>query len=402
MSLSSVEHTHTEPDLVHDVLVVGGRCAGAATATLLARAGHDVVIVERDQFPSDTLSTHSIARSGVVQLARWGLLDEVLAAGTPQTRCTVFHVGDDCVAHTVKPRAGVDMVVAPRRHVLDTIVAEAAVAAGADLRTGAQVRDVQRDASGRVSGVVGDHAGDPFVLRARIVVGADGLRSRVARSVGAAVLRQVPSAAATHYAYYAGGDWGPTEFYVRDRALSGIFPTNDDEACIWVCLPADVAEAQRRGHAQLAEAFDAMLAVASPQLTARLARAQRTSTVHGVMRLPNQVRAACGPGWALVGDAGYHRDPITGHGISDAYRDAELLAVTIDEALRGGDEQTALERYATHRDAASEPVFDITSRMCQFPPLHEFVDLQKQLAHAIDAEACALAALPALSPPMAA
>jgi 2-polyprenyl-6-methoxyphenol hydroxylase-like FAD-dependent oxidoreductase len=107
----------------HDVVIVGARAAGAATAMLLARLGHDVVVVDQASFPSDTLSTHSIARSGVVQLRRWGLLDPVLDSGAPAIRQVTFHAGGDSVSRAIKHKAGVDLVVAPRRYVLDTIIA---------------------------------------------------------------------------------------------------------------------------------------------------------------------------------------------------------------------------------------------------------------------------------------
>jgi flavin-dependent dehydrogenase len=162
-----------------------------------------------------------------------------------------------------------------------------------------------------------------------------------------------------------------------------------------VCSLAGQAETIRRRSASLAEAFDEMLAAAAPELAARLRGARRTSPVRGALRLPNQVRQAFGPGWALVGDAGYHRDPITGHGISDAYRDAELLAVALDRALRGEVYDTAaLAGYQRQRNAALRQIFDITSALASYPPVTEFVRLQKRLSRAIEAEAESLAARP--------
>src|SRR5215475_8144451 len=143
---------HTVNRSRHDVVVVGARVAGSATAMLLARLGHDVVVVDQASFPSDTLSTHSIARSGVVQLHRWGLLDAVLASGAPAIRQVTFHAGDQAVSRTVKPKAGVDLVVAPRRYVLDAILAAAARRAGAAVRTGVTVTGLRRDRRGRVAG----------------------------------------------------------------------------------------------------------------------------------------------------------------------------------------------------------------------------------------------------------
>ncbi|MGH9249946.1 MAG: NAD(P)/FAD-dependent oxidoreductase [Acidimicrobiales bacterium] len=385
----------TSHPIRHDVVVVGARAAGAATALLLARMGRDVAVLERSQFPSDTLSTHSISRSGVVQLARWGLLDQVLASGAPAIRQVTFHAAGESVTRPVKHRAGVDHLVAPRRRVLDTLVADAAEAAGASVRFGVTVTGVRQE-GGRVVGVAArDRAGEPLELDARFVVGADGLRSRVARSVGASVDVAGHSNGATHYAYYTGPIWGGTEFFVADGTFAGVFPTNDDEACIWVCSTSDRAETTRRRASSPADAFDRMLVEAAPELAARLRRGRRTSPVRGVLRLPNQVRQAFGPGWALVGDAGYHRDAITGHGISDAFRDAELLAVALDRALRGEVYDTAaLAGYQRQRNEALREIFEITCALASYPPMAEFVELQRRLSGAIEKEAAVLAARP--------
>jgi flavin-dependent dehydrogenase len=379
----------------HDVVVVGARAAGSATALLLARMGHDVAVLERAQFPSDTLSTHSVSRSGVVQLSRWGLIDQVLASGAPAVRQVTFHVGGESVTRQVKQHAGVDLLVAPRRRVLDAIVADAAQAAGADIRFGITVTGLCHD-DGRVVGVTArDSAGAALELDSRFVVGADGLRSRVARSVGAAIDVAGHSHGATHYAYYVGPAWHGHEFFVADGTFAGVFPTNDGEACIWVCSPTDHADRIRRSAASLDGAFDDMLAAAAPELAGRLRWASRTSPVRGARRLPNQVRQAFGPGWALVGDAGYHRDAITGHGISDAFRDAELLAVALDGALRGElYEIAALAGYQRQRNEAIREIFGITCGLADFPPVAEFVALQKRLSRAIEAEAATLAARP--------
>ena len=187
-----------------DVIVVGARCAGAATAMLLARRGHRVTLVDRATFPSDTLSTHALSRGGVVQLARWGLLDDVLAAGTPAVRRTRFFHRGEVTERVVKDRAGVDLLVAPRRTVLDTLLVDAAVAAGAELRVGTPVLGpIWSD--DRVGGVATqDGEGRRRDLTARVVIGADGLRSRFARAVDARFLDCRPALGATHYAYVAG------------------------------------------------------------------------------------------------------------------------------------------------------------------------------------------------------
>jgi flavin-dependent dehydrogenase len=380
----------------HDVVVVGGRVAGSATAMLLARLGHDVMVVDQASFPSDTVSTHSIARSGVVQLRRWGLLDEVLDSGAPAIRQVTFNAAGESVTRTIKDKAGVDLLVAPRRYVLDTILASAAQRAGAQVRPGVTVTGLRRDGRGRVVGVSGqDRAGARVELGARWVVGADGLRSRVARSVGATIDEAGRAGGAAQYAYYTGVPWDGIEFFVAERAFAGVFPTHDGQACIWVCAPAADAKAARRGAGSRVEAFGQLLERSAPQLAERLRQARRTAPVQGLLRQPNQLRQAFGPGWALVGDAGYYRDAITAHGISDAFRDAELLAVALDRALIGdGEETTALAAYQHQRNQALAEIFQITCRLAAYPPVPRFVELQKQLSAAIDKDAAALAARP--------
>jgi flavin-dependent dehydrogenase len=380
----------------HDVVIVGARVAGAATAMLLARLGHDVAVVDQASFPSDTVSTHSIARSGVVQLRRWGLLDEVLDSGAPAIRQVTFHAGGESVSRVIKEKSGVDLVVAPRRYLLDTILACAALQAGADVRDGVTVTGVRRDGRGRVTGVDGhDRAGAPVELDARFVVGADGLGSRVARSVGAAVNELRPADGAAQYAYYDGIPWSGFEFFVAPRSFAGVFPTHHGQACIWVCTPAADARAVRRGTGSRAEAFGELLRRSAPELAERLRAARRTSPVQGMLRQPNQLRQASGLGWALVGDAGYHRDAVTAYGISDAFRDAELLAVALDQALCGAaEEAAALAGYQRQRDQALREIFEITCALAGFPAVPTFVQLQKQLGAAIDKQAAALAARP--------
>lgn len=381
--------TTRRPDQ-HDVIVVGARCAGAATALLLARAGHDVVLVDRATFPTDTLSTHAIARSGVVQLRRWGLLGPILRSGAPLLSDLAFHDPDGVVVRRLTPRHGVDGLVAPRRIVLDALLVDAAREAGASVRTGVTVECVVRSGAGRVSGIVArDGDGGRVELTGRMVVGADGLRSRIARAVEAPVLRAEAPLGATHYVY-AAGDWPHLEYHLGDRAFGGVFPSHGGEACVWICTPAAAARAARRLTTSVDEAFD-HLVDGAPSLAARLRGRRRTAPARGAIALPNHVRAAAGPGWALVGDAAYHRDAVTGHGMSDAFRDADLLADAVHDILGGGDEAAALARYEQARLAALSPLLDVTCEMTRYPGRERFRGLQRRLGELVDAEAAALA-----------
>ena len=384
----------------HDVVVVGGRAAGAAVALLLARLGHDVVVLERAHLPSDTISTHQIARTGVVALHRWGVLADVLASGAPANRQVALHREGESTVRTVKAKAGVDHLIAPRRYVLDTLLADTARRAGARVRTGITVTGVRLDANGRATGVHGfDQRGEAITISARFVVGADGLGSRVARSVGADLVEDRGATGATTYAYFTGPPWPAIEFFTGHRSFAGVFPTHHGEACIWICTPSADARAARRRLGSAEETFEAQLRAAAPALARRLRDARRTSPVRGMLRAPNQLRRGYGPGWALVGDAGYHRDPVTGHGISDAFRDAEFLAGALDAALRAeADDLTALAGYECRRDLALSEIFDITCALAAYPPVPEFVELARRLGQAIDAEAADLAARPLPGP----
>ena len=380
----------------HDVVVVGARCAGAATARLLARAGHDVVMVDRSHPGRDTSSTHSLSRGGVVQLQRWGLLDDVVASGAPEIRSVAFHHDGESVRHAVKDRAGVDFVVAPRRYVLDALLADAAVAAGARLVTDTTVTGVLRDADGRVVGVTArDADGTPRELMARLVVGADGLRSSVARYAGAQVVERHDPTGACFYTYVGEVDWDGIQLHVEDGAFAGVFPTHHGEACVWLIRPADALAAVMRAGADRAAAWLAALDDTVPELARTVEKGRVTAPLRGYAALPNHVLRPSGPGWALVGDAGYHRDPITGHGMTDAFRDAELLADAADAVLRRtSPEGVAMARYERQRNDALAPVFALTRALGAFPPAGEFLEVQARLSRALDAEALALADRP--------
>jgi 2-polyprenyl-6-methoxyphenol hydroxylase-like FAD-dependent oxidoreductase len=379
----------------YEVVVVGARCAGATTAMLLAREGVDVVVLDRAKFPSDTLSTHAIARGGVVQLSRWGLLEEVIASGAPPIRTVAFHFPGGDRFRDVKDTAGVDHLLAPRRHILDMILLAAAQTAGASVQTGVTVTGTLTDPSGRVAGVtIRDRDGTNRDIRACFVIGADGVRSRIARSVTPRVIEVRSASGTIQYAYVAGLDGAGFEFHVGPGSLSGVFPTHGGEANVWLCTPSDGGRLAR-APGDRTDAFLHQLERSSASLAARVREARLVSPVRRADGLPNHVLEAVGPGWALVGDAGYHRDPITGHGITDAFRDAELLSRQLAGVIHGDVPETlAMAAYADERYRALAPIFELTWRLSGFPPPGEFIELQKRLSSLLDAEASWLAALP--------
>ena len=321
-----------QPD--YDVVVVGARAAGASTAMLIARRGLSVLAVDRSAYGSDTLSTHSLAGGGVLQLSRWGLLDPIRAAGTPVTSRVEFDYLGDRVSIDVPARGDVDGLYSPRRTLLDATIVDAAVAAGADVVHGVSMVGVLTDPTGRVDGVELDVDGRHQQVRARFVVGADGMRSRVARHVGAAVVREETMGATSSFAYFEGlrSDTIVTWFGL-DRVV-GVIPTNDGLACVWIGQSVD--RFQRLAKGRVAQAHRTEIE-SVPELADQLGGRQPIGGHKSFLGSPGFLRQAWGPGWALVGDAGYFKDPISAHGITDALIGAELLSDAICDVLVGGD-----------------------------------------------------------------
>ncbi|MDX1382194.1 MAG: NAD(P)/FAD-dependent oxidoreductase [Thermoanaerobaculia bacterium] len=349
----------------YDAIVVGARVAGAATAMLMARRGMRVALVDRGRRGSDTLSTHALMRGGVIQLHRWGLLDRVQEAGTPPIATTTVHYGDVAETIELEPRDGVPALFAPKRTVLDPILVDAAAAAGAEVRFGVAVEDLLADGRGGVGGVAARTRGGRRVeLRAPLTIGADGIRSTVARLSGAPVTRQGRGAAAFLYSYWSGVEQRGYEWFYRPGCGAGLIPTNDGEVLAWVCLPAADFSAEARR--SLDATFHRTLAVAAPEAVGRIAGAQRTGRFRGFPGIAGYFRRPWGPGWALVGDASHFKDPFSVHGITDALRDAEILARAAVGIRRGAPAGETLESYRRTRDELSVRLFDVVEELVSF------------------------------------
>ena len=342
--------------VTYDALVVGARCAGAAAAMLMARSGLRVLAIDRGDYGTDALSTHALMRAGVLQLHRWGVLPKVLAAGTPSVRTATFHYGDDLVEVTVGASHGVDALCAPRRSVLDRLLVDEASEAGAEVRHGHAVAGLIRGPGGRVRGAtIRDRAGRLVEIQASLVVGADGIGSTVAQLAGAAVRRLGHHASAVTYGYWSGLGMSGYHWYYREGLNVGVIPTNAGQHCVFVAVPS----ARFRDGLRGAAAYHRVLTEIAPDLAAKISGA--TGALRAFAGRPGFLRQPCGPGWALVGDAGYFKDPVTAHGISDALRDAELLARAV---VRGTDQ--AFAEYAAARDDLSLPLFEATDAIASF------------------------------------
>jgi 2-polyprenyl-6-methoxyphenol hydroxylase-like FAD-dependent oxidoreductase len=371
----------------YDAIVVGARCAGAATAMLLARAGLRVLALDRQDYGSDTLSTHALMRPAVMQLARWGLLDEVRATGAPLITSTTFHYGAEDVAHVpIDPDPEIPGLVAPRRSVLDRILVDAARKAGAEIVHGATVRGLLRNGNGKVDGVlVEDADGNSRSLHASLIVGADGLGSVVARQAGAEVVRRGRSSTATIYLYAANPAIEGYRWYFGARSAAGLIPTNDGQICVFAAMPSDRFESLR--HLDLGMRHAAIVSELSPLGLGEIpiSPSSRPRAFRGQCAV---VRQAHGAGWLLVGDAGLFRDPLTSHGISDALRDAEGAANAVL-----ADSAAGLLRYQEQRNALAYPVIDATEAICAFDgSVDQLKAHHKRLSAAMKAEAAAMRA----------
>jgi flavin-dependent dehydrogenase len=349
----------------YDVIVVGGRCAGAATAMLLARSGLRVLVVEAARQGTDTLSTHALMRGGVLQLHRWGLLEAVVAAGTPAIRATQFNYGDDVETVDIRPGDGISALRAPRRTLLDALLLDAARAAGADVRSPARATRLVTE-SGKVCGVEGitRGAGTPFRATAPLTIGADGRGSMVAEAVDAQFLRRGTAAGAIVYGYFPGLERDRYQWAYGRGVTAGVVPTGDGLACVWAGT-SSARFGQLRSH-DIEASFRLLLAEAAPRVATAIAEVP-ARRLRGFPGAPGHIRSCGGPGWALVGDAAYYKDPITAHGITDALRDAELLARAVLAAPSGGRAQLdAILDYQNTRDRLSAALFDITERIAGY------------------------------------
>jgi flavin-dependent dehydrogenase len=350
---------------VYDAIVVGARCAGSPTAMLLARKGHRVLLVDRATFPSDTSTAHFVIPPGVARLARWGLLQRVRDTNCPPIRRWHLDVGPFALSGSPVPVDGVAEAYAPRRTVLDKLLVEAAAEAGAEVREAFAVQELTWDGD-RVTGVRGRAAGGASVTeQARVVVGADGMRSLVARSVQAPAYATKPTISCAYYGYWSGVPVTDAELYARDRRIVIAFPTNDDLACVFVEWPIEEFPAVRAD----VEGSVRRTVDLAPGLAERVRAGRHEERFVGTGDLPNFFRRPYGPGWALVGDAGYHKDPYLAQGISDAFRDAELLAEALDAAFAGRSPlEDALAAYEQGRNAAAMPGYELNCQLARLEP----------------------------------
>lgn len=359
---------------MHDVIIVGARCSGSALGLMLARSGKKVLMLERSTFPSDTMSGHYIHPAGISCLKRWGFFDQLAATDTPEQKTLTLDFGPFALSAT--PTAapdGTSSGYGPRRRIFDTLLAEAAVESGVEF-----IDDVTVNrplcSHGRIAGVEGHTAnGKPFEFCARLVIGADGKNSTIAEAVGAEKYNEGPSATCAYYSYWSGFDTPHIHLFSRVGRFFVVQPTNEGLTMVAAAWP--VAEF-RKVRSNLEESFNSAVAEV-PWIADRMASAKREERFMGTADQAGFFRASHGPGWALVGDAGYHRDAITAQGMTDAFLHAELLAQAINAGFNGSlpmDE--ALAEYQNKRDTSVMPMYWLTNDLARLaPPSPEMTQL---------------------------
>ena len=350
-------------DKDYDVIVVGARCAGSPTAMLLAQQGHRVLMVDRATFPSDTLSTHVVQAPAVAALSRWGLLDAVLATGCPPIETYSFDFGPATISGRPRAVDGYSAAYAPRRYLLDKILLDAARDAGVEVREGFNMDDVLIE-DGAAIGIQGHDDAGAVSFRSRVVVGADGRNSHVARIVVAGAYEERARLQYAYYTYWRDLPVDGFEIFIRpDRGFAAA-ATNEGLTMVVVGWPYAQKEAYK---ADVETNYLATLQLA-PAFAERVAAATRVEPFVGGA-VPGFFRVPFGPGWALVGDAGYTKDPITAQGICDAFRDAEACATAIHRSLTGEDSYAAaMAGYQGARDAAAGAIYGFTSELATLAP----------------------------------
>ncbi len=341
----------------YDVLIVGARVAGASLAIRLAQQGRKVLVVDRDSFPSDTLSTHALAFPAVESLRRLGVLERVEAAGFRRILRHRTWVDDICIDVPAGPPGTYS--IAPRRIVLDQILIDRAVECGATVLDRTRAESLLVESGSVVGAVVQAIGGDRRQIRSRVVVGADGKQSQVAKWVAAEKYDERPIGRPVYFGYFHGVTPLPEpaiEMYFGSDRIGFCFPMRADEHCL--ILEAQLEDFEEIRHAPLTwfqETFSTL-----PAMAGRIREAVMEGKLLGIRGVENFFRKPYGPGWALTGDAAYVKDPCTGFGIGDALLQAFMLAKALGAALDGDSWEPTMATYQEKRDAGMRSLYELT------------------------------------------
>jgi flavin-dependent dehydrogenase len=357
----------------YDALIIGGRVAGASLALLLARQGRRVVVADRDEFPSDTMSTHFISLVGVGAMKKLGVIDDILGAGFRRITRHRTWIGDCCFEGPAGPPGTFSL--SPRRDVLDSALLAHATKAGAQFEQRTRVESLVSEGGRVVGAVLQTAGGDRREVRARVVVGADGKSSRVAEWVGATKYDAVPAMRPVYYGYFNGIEPRPepaVEMMFGNDQIGFLFPMRDGEDCLAIELQPKDFDEFRSDHVAAFTARANLL----PEMARRMQNAKLEGKLIGSKGIENYFRKPFGPGWALAGDAGYLKDPSTGLGITDAFEQSFMLAESLGAWFDGADWEQTMSSFQQKRDQTMKPMYDMTlefTRMQDITPAEQAI-----------------------------
>jgi len=352
---------------MYDAIVIGARCAGAVTAMLLARRGHRVLLLERRAYPSDVHQGHFIHKQGPKLLHEWGLWDKIVATGCPPALAHLSDFGDFPLIGRDIQAGNVAWGYGPRRRQLDQVLVEAAIEAGAEFRPNFLVESCLWD-DDRLVGIRGRNGRQKTnsAEKAHITIGADGKNSFLARAVSAPSYEETPPLTCWYFSYWSGVPTEGFEMYVRENRAIFSFSTNDGLFAIFIGWPIHEFNSVRADiEGQFMQVVDKV-----PDFAERVRSGRREERFYGTADLPNFLRRPYGPGWALVGDAGCHKDPFQGLGICSAFRDADFLAFAVHEGLTGRARlNEALMTYERRRNDATMAEYRENIAWARFSPM---------------------------------
>ncbi|GLV59924.1 FAD-dependent oxidoreductase [Dictyobacter sp. S3.2.2.5] len=353
---------------MYDAIIVGARCAGAPLAMLLARRGYRVLLVDKARFPADIMSGLYTHPRGLALLKRWGILDDVLATDCPQLRSATFDLGPMELKAGFYPVDGIDFSCAPRRYLLDPLLVAAAVEAGAEFRDNTTVQELLMNEDGYITGIRARTEQETSVTeKARIVIGADGVHSFVARTVKPEAYHIAPTLTCGYYSFFRDTTIvSGVKAYIRPHHFTVTVPTNDNLLLVGAQWPTEEFARIRTDVAtHYYELIDQI-----PELATQVRPEKQVGRFIGTGHVPNFFHKPYGPGWALVGDAGYHKDPILAQGIADALEDADMLAKALMRGLSG---ETTMEEtlaaYEKERNESRLPQYQSTMQFARLAPL---------------------------------
>lgn len=345
----------------YDAIIVGARVAGSSLALLLGKQGRRVLLVDRDQFPSGTLSTHVVMSGPGSALDRLGVREDTEAIGVRLMRRARTHVNDCTFEGPLTLGSPGSYLICPRREWLDQVLIEhAARQPTVEFLERTSAEELLWDGDRVVGVTLRTRTGRRVDQRSRVVIGADGKHSRMARWVGAARYNEIAMQRPVYYAYYEGVRplaQPCLELFFNDEGhVAFVVPMEPGLDCLVLEVLPEEYGAYRSGLAAKFEASVRRL----PEMESRLEGARRHGPIRGTRGVENYFRVPYGPGWALTGDAAYCKDPITGLGIGDAFTQAFFLSEALEAAFAGGGWEAIMQAYHERRDRTVLPAYEAT------------------------------------------